>query len=143
MGDDYDYDAYLDRSDKNNWRAGSMPNIQSAPRRAGKASSYITDGLRRFAAEYCGTGRKPDALAIDNMLTLIQGAGAVLVWTSNSRFTYAAVYAAGRWFTTGQGGWYGKNVFEPHEFIDVMLHDQVTSISFSQDFVQLYAPPPF
>lgn len=145
MPDDDGFDPYLDRGDKNNWRPGQSVNIGG--RAAGKSrqprpTAFVNDGLREFARIYRGTGKKPDARAIDNLLELISGLG-VLLWTSNHRYTYAAIFADGRWFITGKGDWYSKNVFDPEEFIDVLLHDLVTDIRIGLEFTQLYSPPPF
>lgn len=46
--------------------------------------------------------------------------GTVVKWKS-SIYTYAAVYASGRWWITGSGRWYGGNEFEDSEFKEDIL----------------------
>lgn len=46
--------------------------------------------------------------------------GTVVKWKSNI-YTYAGVYAAGTWWITGTGRFYGKNYFTDEEFINNVL----------------------
>lgn len=46
--------------------------------------------------------------------------GMVLRYKSG-QFTYAAVYVSGKFFITGTGGWYGRNVFDYDEFVTDVL----------------------
>lgn len=41
--------------------------------------------------------------------------------SSNDRYTYAAIYAGGRFWITGTGTWYGGNVFDYEEFVERVL----------------------
>ena len=140
MGDDYDYDAYLDRSDKNNWRAGSMPNIQSAPRRAGKASMSAS-----MSAGLHSQSNTPPRLItktpreIESVLRQVEDRGVLVFMSGERRFSYAALgIRGGRWFITGAGQFYGKNEFTRDEFIEVLMHPEVGEIWTSFRFEQVY-----
>ena len=45
--------------------------------------------------------------------------GTVVKWKSGV-YNYAAIYAGGKWWITGTGRWYGGNVFDTAEFMDVL-----------------------
>lgn len=44
----------------------------------------------------------------------------VIRFTSGN-YTYAAVYTGGKWWITGTGRWYGRNVFDHEEFVRDVL----------------------
>jgi hypothetical protein len=70
--------------------------------------------------------------------------GTIIKWDSRSEkagrwggrvFTYVAIYAAGRWFITGDGLFYGKNVFTYDEFFRTVLNrDEVENIAVASDW---------
>lgn len=80
----------------------------------------------------------PDLRELDELLHQARG-GAIVVWTSNHRFTYAAVHAAGKWFITGRGDYYGGNEFTHQQFVyQVLGHHDVTSIYLTTDVQTLF-----
>lgn len=63
----------------------------------------------------------------------------VVVWTSQYRYTYAAIWANQKWFITGAGRFYGSNEFTHDEFVyRVLANPEVTSIYFSEQFGHVY-----
>lgn len=80
----------------------------------------------------------PDLRELDELLHQSRG-GCIVVWTSNHRFTYAAVHAAGKWFITGRGDYYGGNEFTHQQFVyQVLGHSDVTSIYVTTDVQTLF-----
>jgi len=111
--------------------------IYSAPRQAGKASSQLNQMANRVGAANMGQPT-PNLRELDSLLYQARG-GAVVVWTSNHRYTYAAVHAAGRWFITGRGDYYKGNEFTHDEFVmQVLGHHDVTSIYLTGDFTTVF-----
>ena len=138
MGDD-DFDPYLDRHDKNNWRAGNQP-IVSAPRRAGKvnlsAAMHSQGGQPRLVS------KTPHELK--SVLRQLEDRGVLVFMSGRQRFSYAALGVRvkpsddARWYITGAGQFYGKNEFSRDEFIDVLRHDEVAEIWMCVRFDQVY-----
>ena len=68
----------------------------------------------------------------------------VVVFTSHDQtrrftYTYAAISIRGKWYITGKGEWYGKNVFPHDEFInEVLCANEVTSIHVMRTHGTLY-----
>jgi hypothetical protein len=63
----------------------------------------------------------------------------VVVWTSNLKFTYAAIYANHKWFITGTGKFYGGNEFSHEDFVYKVLGDaEVTSLFISTKFKHIF-----
>jgi hypothetical protein len=61
------------------------------------------------------------------------------VWTSDRKFTYAAVYADNRWFITGRGGFYGGNEFSHNDFVyHVLGAPEVTSLFICNKFNHIF-----
>lgn len=139
MPDDYDFDPYLDRHDKNNWWVGSQP-VVSTPRRAGRAN---------LSAAMHGQGDLPRLVSktpreLESVLRQLEDRGVLVFMSGRQRFSYAAlgvrVKSSGdaRWYITGAGQFYGKNEFSRDEFIDVLRHDEVAEIWSSVRFDQLF-----
>lgn len=61
--------------------------------------------------------------------------GTVLRFTSGG-YTYAAVYVGGKWWITGTGRFFGKNVFMPDEFITQVLQ-KVTSVEVATEWADV------
>lgn len=62
--------------------------------------------------------------------------GTVVRWKSNI-YTYAGVYAAGTWWITGTGRFYGKNCFTDEEFVDkVLAKAEIVEIATTWDEVK-------
>jgi hypothetical protein len=111
--------------------------IYSAPRQAGKATNQLNLMASNVGRHNLGRPT-PDLRELDALLGHARG-GAVVVWTSNHRYTYAAVHAAGRWFITGRGDYYKGNEFTHDEFVyQVLGHHDVTSIYLTSDFTTLF-----
>ena len=43
--------------------------------------------------------------------------GTVIRFVMLDKYTYAAVYVAGKWYITGTGKWWGTNIFEHDDFV--------------------------
>lgn len=61
--------------------------------------------------------------------------GTVVRWKS-SIYSYAAIYAGGKWWITGAGKYYGDNVFDNDEFVNDVLKD-ATSIEVATEFEEI------
>lgn len=114
-------------------RLVQQPPLQPTPRQAGKSNTL---GIRPSPMQAY------HPVEMNEFLNRLLGRG-VLLWSSNHRFTYAAVgvhrKGANAWFITGEGGWYGKSEFTQDEMIhEVLAHPEVTSISFADTFHVIY-----
>jgi len=118
----------------------------AAPRQTGKASVTNTSGpssttpsqaVEVFRLNHLDR-REINRSQLARLLEELANSG-IMLWTSNRRFTYAAVYAAGFWFITGEGIWYGKSKFTPYEFaFEVLGHPEVTSLAVGLRFQTLW-----
>ena len=47
--------------------------------------------------------------------------GSIVRFVSGGTYTYAALFVAGRWYLTGNGYYFGGNVFTNEQFIESVL----------------------
>jgi hypothetical protein len=139
MGDDYGYDPYLDRDDKNN-RLSVHPNpdhpTRVAARQAGQ--STLSAALHRQGGHGSRLLSKSPR-GIESVLRQLEDRGVLVFMSGRQRFSYAAIgLRSGRWFITGAGQFYGKNEFTRDEFIEVLMHDEVAEIWTSVRFEQVH-----
>jgi hypothetical protein len=82
--------------------------------------------------------RSLDLRALEHTLDLVRNE-VVVVWKSNGRYTYAAIYANGKWYITGAGVFYGQNEFLHHEFVyEVLGNKEVTELWLTDRFTQVF-----
>lgn len=76
-------------------------------------------------------GRSLEALREARKGRFVVTEGTVIRFKS-SIYTYAAVFAGSRWWITGSGRFYGRNVFTNKEFLDEVLAEASEVLMASQ-----------
>lgn len=116
------------------WARLSAAERQLRINQGSATSSVLAQSSPRWSMYY-----NKDPKVISKELILVRDGRATLTWRSKGRFTYAAIFAAGKWYITGDGGWYGGNVFEDDDFVvDVLCHPEVTHIDIWEDRQTLF-----
>jgi hypothetical protein len=116
-------------------RTPQQPPIQTGGRRTG--TQHPRQLIQQLSQLQQGR-LSLDLRALEHTLELVRNE-VVVVWRSNNRFTYAAVFARTNWFITGSGVFYGKNEFTHHEFVfEVLGNKEVTNLWFTDRFTEIY-----